>query len=390
VVRLEQPLRQPRAADPLHGVPVAAGHRLAGDERVHDRLLGRLDHGVEEPVHPIGRERGHRHGRRALDGVVDERAQAAVAGREGQDDVARGVLAGAADAADAERGPLSKPVALAGEERGVRGDDDDDRAARARAGAGRRLLAGELPDRDAVHPEPIAAAVVGLDEHAHGRSGDDPRGSADPALEPVAHHPGAAADPALRHRAGARRGQRGMDVLGAHVHPVDVAQVAVVGLADDRQVPALLVRRDRGRGSGDQRVADDADGVGVREPDDGGQEPGLADPLEAGQLAVSVQAVAAGEGGLGPGVVGAGDDHRDAGPHRPAADDERAVDLDQRSVADADACDVGDRVRRSGRQAADDDREVAGALSGRRYVRPPSWRGRPSSGMGSQTAAVPT
>jgi hypothetical protein len=100
--------------------------------------------------------------------------------------------------------------------------------------------------------------------------------------------------------------------------------------------------------------------------------------------------MAAGEGGLGPGVIGARDDHRDAGPHRTAADDERAVALDEGGVADADAGDVGDGVRRPGREAADDDPEVAGALSGRGYVRPPSWRGRPSSGIGSQTAAVPT
>ena len=126
------------------------------------------------------------------------------------------------------------------------------------------------------------------------------------------------------------------------------------------------------------------------EPDDGRQEAGLTDPLEAGQLAVPVQPVAAGEGGLGPGVVGAGHDDGDAGAHRAASDDQRAVAVDEGRVADADAGDIGDRVGLSRREAADDDPEVAGPLSGRGYVRPPSWRGRPSSGIGSQTAAVAT
>ena len=208
-----------------------------------------------------------------------------------------------------------------------------------------------------------------------------------PPLKPWHCMPVPLPTPPSAHRAARRRLERGVDVLGPHVHPVDVVQVAVVRLPHHRQVPALLAGRLLLHRRRDQRIADDAHRVGVRQADDGGQEAGLADPLEPGQLAVPVQPVAAGEGGLGPGVVGAGHDDGDAGAHRAASDDQRAVALDQRRVADAHAGDIGDRVGRSRREAADDDPEVARPGA---HVRPPSWRGRPSSGIGSQAAAVAT
>ena len=77
--------------------------------------------------------------------------------------------------------------------------------------------------------------------------------------------------------------------------------------------------------------------------------PGVADPLEPGQLAVAVDPVRAGEERLGR--------RHDDGDSRPDA-----VALDQRRVADADAVDVRDRVRRPGWETADLDPEVAGAL----------------------------
>ena len=65
---------------------------------------------------------------------------------------------------------------------------------------------------------------------------------------------------------------------------------------DDRQRPRTRPRPcralDRGR---DERVADDADAVRVGDRDGRGQHARLADPLEAGQLAVAVEPVAAGE-----------------------------------------------------------------------------------------------
>jgi hypothetical protein len=66
--------------------------------------------------------------------------------------------------------------------------------------------------------------------------------------------------------------ERGSDVLRAHVHPVDVVQDAVPGLADDRKAPGPAGARGRSRG-GDQGVADDADGVRVRHADRRRQHP---------------------------------------------------------------------------------------------------------------------
>ena len=63
------------------------------------------------------------------------------------------------------------------------------------------------------------------------------------------------------------------------------------------------------------------------------QQARLADPLEPGQLAVAVEAVAAGEDRLGQASPSCGHDDRDAGPDRALADDERPVALDERRVA---------------------------------------------------------
>ena len=99
--------------------------------------------------------------------------------------------------------------------------------------------------------------------------------------------------------------------------------------------------------------------VRVRDPDRTAQEPRLADPLEAGELAVAVEAVAAREHGLGPDVVLVRDDDGDAGPDRALPDDERPVAADQRRVADADARHVRDRVVLPRAEQADPQAELA-------------------------------
>ena len=129
----------------------------------------------------------------------------------------------------------------------------------------------------------IAPAVVGLDQHADRPAAalrrQDARGGADAALELVADHPGAAADAALGDRAARGRVERGEDVLRPDVQAVDVVQPAVVGLGDDRQAPGRLVGRVAARDVvGDQRVADDADAVGVGDRDRRRQQPRLLDP----------------------------------------------------------------------------------------------------------------
>ena len=149
-------------------------------------------------------------------------------------------------ARDAERRPLREPVALVRQERRVGGDDDDDRA-RALAPASAR------GQRDHVGADPLADGDAVTRNRSAGRSSPgrarrrcaavlrhDARRRADPALEAVADHPGAAADAALRHRPGRRRASACVDVLGPDVLAVDVVEEAVLRLADHRQRPARL------------------------------------------------------------------------------------------------------------------------------------------------------
>jgi hypothetical protein len=68
--------------------------------------------------------------------------------------------------------------------------------------------------------------------------------------------------------------------------------------------------------------------------------------------------VTAGVDGLGEDVAVMRDDHRDAGPDRALADDQRPIAPDDRRVTDADAGHVGDRVVRPGPATTDDDPEI--------------------------------
>jgi len=223
--------------------------------------------------------------------------------------------------------------------------------------------ADRLADRDPVDPEPVAAAVVGLDEDADREAApcrvDDARCRPDPALELVADHPGPAADAALRDRPVHRRGQRLVHVIGRDVEAVDIIEEAVPRLADDRERPIGRAERQSPNRVTDDPVADHADRMGVRDPDRPGQEARLPDPLEAGQLAVAVQRVAAGKDRLGEDVAIVRDDHRHAGSHGSLADHERAVAPDDRGVADADPRHVRDGIDGTWPAAADDDAQIA-------------------------------
>jgi hypothetical protein len=175
---------------------------------------------------------------------------------------------GAAHPGDPETRSLGEALALVGEQRRVGRDDDDDRA---RAGRRRRRgtvvvlgavrrghLRGRdrLADRHAVDPQPLAPAVVRLDEDADGPAAlclvDDPRRRPDPALELVADHPRPAADVALDDRPARRRRHRLVDVIHRHVEAVDVVEQPVPRLAGDRQRPERRPERQL-----PDRVADD-------------------------------------------------------------------------------------------------------------------------------------
>src|SRR5437588_10037361 len=162
-------------------------------------------------------------------------AEAAVAGCEGEEEVAARDRAGAAHSADAEAHPLRQPVALVREQRRIGRDDPDDRAG---VGALRRkwnTVADQPADRYAVDTKAVAAPVVGLHEDTDRVRLDQPRRRADAALEAVADHARAAADVPLRHPLAACGVERRHDVVGRYALGADVVEEAVVRLADPGQ-----------------------------------------------------------------------------------------------------------------------------------------------------------
>ena len=107
--------------------PVTPDHRRRGHQRVHDRLLGRFDDGIEQRVDDAVTHGADvvRQGRgRVLVGLRGE----SVARRERDEQVTARVSAGSPDPGDAETRALGEPLALVGEQRRIGRDHDDDRA----------------------------------------------------------------------------------------------------------------------------------------------------------------------------------------------------------------------------------------------------------------------
>ena len=99
-------------------------------------------------------------------------------------------------------------------------------------------------DRHAIDAQQIARAIVRLHQRADRIAlailDDDARCRAGSALELVADHAGAAADIAFGDGAAADRAvERGKRVLLRQRESLDVAQPAIVGLGDDRQMKGL-------------------------------------------------------------------------------------------------------------------------------------------------------
>src|SRR5450756_47358 len=155
----------------------AAGHVLVGDQGIGHGLLRRLDDGFEERIEVAPRDEGEL----VVPGVVAgprgavARETARIRGREGEENVARGVRAAGACPGQARGDPSGEGLALAGEERGVGGHDDDHRARPWRSEvrhAAHRVVLGEfLPEVDAIEGELVPAAEVRLEEDADGVSG---------------------------------------------------------------------------------------------------------------------------------------------------------------------------------------------------------------------------
>ena len=324
----------------------------AREQGVHDGGLDRLDRRLEQrgdrPVHDHpgldDRARGIRRGA--------GRAQPAVAGRERDEQVARAVRRDRAHPRQPEARSLGEPLALVGQERRVRREDDDDRAAAgpdARAGQpgaaseaaiaasswshalGTSVTRDRLAHRDAVDPQqlPRRRSSPGRARptvQPPSASGTRREAVPIPPLNSWQDHPGRRRRRCPRSTGPPARGDDGrVDMLGRHVEAVDVVERPVVRLAHDRQRPVHAVPPfARAAWATSASWTTPTECVLVI-PIDAAQQPRLADPLEAGELAVAVEPVAAREHGLGPDVVLVRDDDRDPGPDGPLADHERPV-----------------------------------------------------------------
>ena len=356
--------------EPVDPAAVHPHHVAAGDQGVHHRFLGGLDHRFEEGV-DVGVRQDFEGGDAAF-----RVGRLLVGGGEGHEDVAGAVHGDAAEPADGQRGAPDEAVELVGQERRVRGRHDDDGAVAAGpvgvAGVVRVVLVrafrqevGDLPaHRGAGDAHLRAAAEVRLHQDAHRvlLPGGlyDPGGSPDAGLEPEGAHPGAAAHRALGDRAAGGVVEGRENMFPAHMEAVDVVEEAVPGLGDQRQAPVrggeVLLR------PGDGGLVDRSHAVGVRDHHRPFEDAPVPEPGGAGHLAVAVQ----GEpGGEDPAAAppAPGEDRGDAGAHRALADPERALAADDRAVADLDAGNIGDRVQRP-RRAVEGDAEVAGAGRG--------------------------
>src|SRR5439155_19785977 len=120
---------------------------------------------------------------------------------------------------DAERHTPGEALELVRQERGVGGNDADDRALLlARAALDHRRLAQFGADPPTADRQVAALAEIGLDEAADrialSLPFDQPGGGAGAPLEAVADHAGAAADAALFDRSGRRAVEGGGGVPG--------------------------------------------------------------------------------------------------------------------------------------------------------------------------------
>ncbi len=252
-------------------------------------------------------------------------------------------------------------------QRCIGGDHDHDTAV---AGRGRRLqrardlrrIGQRLPHRYAGHGQ--VAAEIALHQHADGvaalRRFEPARAGADAALPAERDRAGAGADRAFLDLAVRQPCQRLFDLHRAHRACADVAEVAVVGFADDRIDRAHLFHAGLGEQVGGQRVGD------LPHAQRAGQQYRrfqFAQFLYLGHAKQLAEAVADHDRrrhALQVDVAAVRDDRGHAGVEARA--------LRQRGMADADAGDVGDRVAGASRQRADDDAGVAGTgpRSGRR------------------------
>lgn len=205
-------------------------------------------------------------------------------------------------------------------------------------------------DRHAIDAQQVTGAIVRLHQRADrvvlSILDDDTRCRASASLELVTDHAGAAADISFGDRAAADCAvERSKRMLLRQWEALDVAEPAIVGLGDDRQMEGLgsAIANCNGRDG----VSDDADLVSVGDPDRRAEQALLREPRKAGHFAVAIEREGAGEDVIGPDFRPARPDGGDAGPGNPR------VVVDDGRVTHFDARHIGNGVEWSGRESPD-------------------------------------
>src|SRR6516162_3695659 len=190
---------------------------------------------------------------------------------------------------------------------------------------------------DPRNPQLFASSVVTLHQHSDGVAPSigvqHARTRPDPALELVANHAGAAAHIALLHWTGMSRVESMPRVFRLHVKSVDVVEVSVPRLGDDRQRPpvALHIRRSSLYLPGDDRVAHDSDAMSIRDHHWTIQKSRVVHPCRPGHFTIAVECEPGGKYRVVT-VLSARMDRRDAGAHRSFSYLELALPGDQGRV----------------------------------------------------------
>ena len=276
-------------------------------------------------------------------------------GREREEDLAAPVVGDRAGAGETETGAAGEPLELRGFQRRVGRDDRD-------AAAGRwprvETVADRREDRDAVDAEVAGRAEVREHEHADRRVdlGDEAARRSDAALPAERDHARARPDTALLDRAVACRGDRSGSVLGLDLHGAGVVQPAVVAFADDRDHDVVDAHAAVGRtGERDGTVEDTPDGHrrGQKHRASRSGPTRRSGETRSARRRRSAPPTPAGTGLRNRDAWAAGHDRRHTRPRDPAAVRRRRLVADDGDVPDADAGDVGDRIRGAGLQMAD-------------------------------------
>src|SRR5688572_9806510 len=132
-----------------------------------------------------------------------------VAGGEDQEDVAAAIVADTANPGEPYGGALGQAPALRGEQWGVGGNDNDNRAAlRGFSPGGGGMVQTDLAaNRHPIDPQKAPVAVIRLNQGAHHVGAAltvyPPGGCANTAFEVMADHPGSTTNAAFDNRAAA-------------------------------------------------------------------------------------------------------------------------------------------------------------------------------------------